>query len=212
MSVMTSQISGVFIICSTVVSGADQRKYRSSAALAFVRGIDRWPVKPPPKGPVTQKMFPSDDVIMRTLLIDTVYPKPIFCCVLCGVTLVDFEKYTSGLLHWHQRTYMANDNEATLANMGRSTKNYNRHNIPEAQQSRGPTSMYILCSLYSSLIPTLIARFMGPTWGLSGTDRTQVGPMRATWTSLSGLGVCGSDLKFIIFNCVERIESAIDFG
>ena len=34
---------------------------------------------------------------------------------------------------------------------------------------------------------TLIARFMGPTWGLPGADRTQVGPMWATWTLLSGL-------------------------
>ena len=33
---------------------------------------------------------------------------------------------------------------------------------------------------------TLIARFMGPTWGPSGTDRTQVGPMLALWTLLSG--------------------------
>ena len=33
---------------------------------------------------------------------------------------------------------------------------------------------------------TLIARFMGPTWGPPGSDRTQVGPMEATWTLLSG--------------------------
>ena len=32
----------------------------------------------------------------------------------------------------------------------------------------------------------LITRFMGPTWGPSGTDRTQVGPMLAPWTLLSG--------------------------
>ena len=36
------------------------------------------------------------------------------------------------------------------------------------------------------LIVTLIARFMGPTWGPSGADRTQVGPMLAPWTLLSG--------------------------
>ena len=28
--------------------------------------------------------------------------------------------------------------------------------------------------------------FMGPTWGPSGADRTQVGPMLAPWTLLSG--------------------------
>ena len=31
----------------------------------------------------------------------------------------------------------------------------------------------------------LKARFMGPTWGPSGVDRTQVGPMLAPWTLLS---------------------------
>ena len=34
---------------------------------------------------------------------------------------------------------------------------------------------------------SLIARFMGPTWGPSGADRTQVGPMLAPWTLLSGM-------------------------
>ena len=29
--------------------------------------------------------------------------------------------------------------------------------------------------------------FMGPTWGPSGADRTQVGPMLAPWTLLSGM-------------------------
>ena len=32
----------------------------------------------------------------------------------------------------------------------------------------------------------LIARFIGPTWSPSGADRTQVGPMLAPWTLLSG--------------------------
>ena len=32
----------------------------------------------------------------------------------------------------------------------------------------------------------LIARFMGTIWGPSGADRTQVGPMLAPWTLLSG--------------------------
>ena len=32
-----------------------------------------------------------------------------------------------------------------------------------------------------------IARFMGPTWGPSAADRTQVGPMLAPWTLLSGM-------------------------
>ena len=35
-------------------------------------------------------------------------------------------------------------------------------------------------------VTPLIARFMGPTWGPSGADRTQVGSMLAPWTLLSG--------------------------
>ena len=48
------------------------------------------------------------------------------------------------------------------------------------------------CILHQSLLPTqirlttLIARFMGPTRGLSGASRTQVGHMLAPWTLLSG--------------------------
>ena len=45
--------------------------------------------------------------------------------------------------------------------------------------------------LVTALWPTLqwstvIARYMGPTLGPSGADRTQVGPMLAPWTLLSG--------------------------
>ena len=41
--------------------------------------------------------------------------------------------------------------------------------------------------LFSRIINTpLIARFIGPTQGPSGGDRTQVGPLLAPWTLLSG--------------------------
>ena len=45
------------IDCSTVCLGAGQRTYQISASLAFERGIRRWPVDSPHKGPVTQKWF-----------------------------------------------------------------------------------------------------------------------------------------------------------
>ena len=61
---MTCQITSFTIDYSTVYSGTDQRKYQSSASLASVRGIQRWPMNSPHKGPVTRKMFPFDDVIM----------------------------------------------------------------------------------------------------------------------------------------------------
>ena len=64
MSAWASEITGVFIVCLTVCSGADQWKHQSYASLAFVRGIHRWPLDSPHKGPVTRKMFSFDDVIM----------------------------------------------------------------------------------------------------------------------------------------------------
>ena len=39
-------------------------------SLAFVRWIHRGPVNSPHKWPVTQKMFSSDDVIMRWMPLD----------------------------------------------------------------------------------------------------------------------------------------------
>ena len=51
-------------VFSGIYSVADHRKHQSSVPLAFVKGIHRWPVNSPHKGPVTRKMFPFDDVIM----------------------------------------------------------------------------------------------------------------------------------------------------
>ena len=48
---------------------------------------------------------------------------------------------------------------------------------------------YITCSSWTDYHGTtsLIARFVGPMWGPSEADRTQVGPMLAPWTLLSGM-------------------------
>ena len=65
MGTMVSQITSLTIVYSIIYSGADQKKKQSSTSLAFVRGIHRWPVNSPHKGPVTRKVFPFDDLIMR---------------------------------------------------------------------------------------------------------------------------------------------------
>ena len=82
MSAMASQITSLTIVYSTVYSGADQRKHQSSAPLAFVRLIHQWPLNFPHTGPVTRKMFPFDDVIMRVVIhsptIQTVIVRDIF--------------------------------------------------------------------------------------------------------------------------------------
>ena len=55
MGAMASQITGISIVYSTVCSDADQRKYQSSALLAFVKGIHR-------------KIFPFEDAIMSAIV------------------------------------------------------------------------------------------------------------------------------------------------
>ena len=42
MGAVASQIAGVSIVYSAVCTETDQRKYQSSASLAFVKGIHRW--------------------------------------------------------------------------------------------------------------------------------------------------------------------------
>ena len=49
---------------------------------------------------------------------------------------------------------------------------------PLAHEISSPENVFRLAALR--------ARLLGPTWGPSGADRTQVGPMLAPWTLLSG--------------------------
>ena len=57
MGAMASRITSLTTVYSKVYSGAEERKYQSSASLAFVRGLHRGPVNSPYKGPVTRKIF-----------------------------------------------------------------------------------------------------------------------------------------------------------
>ena len=91
MGAMASQITSLTIVYSTVYSDADQRKHQSSASLAFVRGIHRGPMNSPHKWPVTRKMFPFDDVIMKCVG----YPFPNF-----NDCFVEVWQWISTSLHW----------------------------------------------------------------------------------------------------------------
>ena len=98
MSAMAPQITSLTIVYLMAYSGADQRKHQSSASLAFARGIHRWPVNSPLKGPVTRKMFPFDGVIMISseikLLHQIVFP-------MSGVTyLSTFEQLLQTTLQY----------------------------------------------------------------------------------------------------------------
>ena len=92
MSATASQITGVSIVCSTVCSGVDQRIHQNSASLAFVRGIHRWPVDSPYKGPVTRKCFhlmasswpkafSHHDIIKMYVSYSTRYKTNLVCCI-----------------------------------------------------------------------------------------------------------------------------------
>ena len=73
MGEIASQITSLTIVYSAVYLDADQRKHQSSATLAFVRRIHRGPVNTQHKWPVTRKMFPFDDVIMKSLINPWLY-------------------------------------------------------------------------------------------------------------------------------------------
>ena len=91
MGSIASQITSLTIVYSNVYSGADQRKHQCSASLAFVRVIHRRPVNSLHKGPVTRKLFPFDDVIMKCGLFSGTNIWPLvylsFNSVVCNVIL-----------------------------------------------------------------------------------------------------------------------------
>ena len=99
MGAMASQITSLTIVYSTVYSGTDQRKHQSSASLAYVRRIHRWPVNSPHKWPVTRKMFPFDDVIMWRKIrarCNVIY----LCITTYWEPLWNFAHSTAVILSW----------------------------------------------------------------------------------------------------------------
>ena len=92
MGAIASQITSLTTVYSIVYSGADQIKHQSSASLAFVRGIHRWPANSTHKWPVTRKMFPFDDVIMDVDIVD---------CVILKMTLNNNSKTDIWIIFYH---------------------------------------------------------------------------------------------------------------
>ena len=79
----------------------------------------------------------------------------------------------------------------TINSCGQENSIHTNYKLINLRYARPNTMVhYILKSVCNTFIEhnyTLIARFMGPTWGPSGADRTQVGPMLAPWTLLFGI-------------------------
>ena len=72
MGEMASQITSLKIVYSSVYSGTYQKKHQSSASLAFVRGIHRWPVNSQHKWIVTR------DVIMMQHNVDYIWKQNVY--------------------------------------------------------------------------------------------------------------------------------------
>ena len=62
----------------------------------------------------------------------------------------------------------------------------NIHNAENEIQGLGFKIRKFKRKIYRNFVIPLIARFMGPTWGPPGADKTQVVPMLAAWILLSG--------------------------
>ena len=79
------------------------------------------------------------------------------------------------------------------------------------QQTKRPSSINAGNDVSMCWIPTLIARFMGPTCGPSRADRTQVGPMLAPWTLLSGksTGRLGNKEKQMLCGYLSHKKSSL---
>ena len=79
MSAVVPQITSLTIVYSTAYSAADQRKHQSSESLAFVRGIHRWPVNSPHKGPIIWKcshlMTSSTKTMITALYLQATWSK-----------------------------------------------------------------------------------------------------------------------------------------
>ena len=101
MGAIASQIISLTIVCSTVYSGAYQRKHQSPASLAFVRWIHRGPVNSPHKWPVTRKMFPFDYVIMR--ISDRVYEFLRLNIIWTNAVLLLMDHFGHSLWNWSQK-------------------------------------------------------------------------------------------------------------
>ena len=78
---------------------------------------------------------------------------------------------------------------------------------------RNPLSTY---NYSTKLYIFLIARFMGPAWGLTGTDWTQLGPMLSTWTLRSAYDIeywrGVAHIKILMKNIWHSIHNDFSLG
>ena len=95
MSAKASHISGIWSVCPVVCSDAHQRKHQSSASLAIVRDIHRWPVDSPHKRTIMQYFH-----LMTSSTSTSPFLKLLSRASSCYVPL--FKWFLSFLFHHYQ--------------------------------------------------------------------------------------------------------------
>ena len=108
MGVMASQITSLIVVNSTVYTDADQRKHQSSASLAFVGVIHRWPMNSPHKWPVARKMFPFDDVIVTAMASQITSLSIVYLIVYSGTDIRKHQSSASLAFVWGIHRWLVN--------------------------------------------------------------------------------------------------------
>ena len=147
--------------------------------------------------------------------------------MLCGLCI----RYVNSnriWLEWHHMSVMASQSSGNPTDCSTTCSGYQQINnissvllckgnpppMTDGSSHKGPVmrKAFPCHNIVMSIDMSLIARFMGPTWGPSGAYRTQVGPMMAPWTLLSG--VCCSFIQRIAsvpFFWAGAVHKAIGF-
>ena len=87
---------------------------------------------------------------------------------------------------WASSSYINHIHYDHRASLGHNKISLWMSRVQDDPESIGEIGSYPSIFTFSAET-SLIARFMGPTWGPPGVDRTQVGPVLAPWTLLSGI-------------------------
>ena len=159
MGTIESQITSLTIVYSTVYSGADQRKYQSSASLAFVRGFP------------AQRASNAENVFIWWRHHGPEYHSEMVQCKNMLQLKVALLTVCIILLSKNKRTPCI-----------RAFIHFSIFHGPMSQLLSQITDIAVPQSQ-----PSQPTKFMGPTYSPSGSCRLQMGPMSAPWTLLSGI-------------------------
>ena len=133
------------------------------------------------------------------------------CVCVCVFVLSEFHiKTIHRKLCWTNIRYIDLNNKQNMIFSIQAEKT----NLHRTELKRLQGRLPLCVAWFISSLTSLIARFMGPTWGPSGTDRTQVGPMLAHGLCSLGrdddkvlkLGIHGVVLLDIIYGICFNIN------